>query len=170
MDAIAPMEAKLVEELPTGEGWQFEPKWDGFRCIALRDGGAVELISKSGKPLARYFPEVATMLEALTPRRFILDGELIIPVGDCLSFEALQLRLHPAESRIRKLAKETPAQFILFDLLATDDEMLAAQPLSVRRRALERHGPSPLLPYRRHPPAVAPGPDDEVGVAGLAWP
>jgi ATP-dependent DNA ligase len=149
MDAIAPMEAKLVDALPDEAGWQFEPKWDGFRCIALRDGGPVELISKSGKPLARYFPEVAAMLEALAPTRFILDGELIIPAGNCLSFEALQLRLHPAESRIRKLAKETPAQFMLFDLLALDDEMFAAEPLSDRRRALERfharHGSPALL-------------------------
>ncbi|HEV2568419.1 ATP-dependent DNA ligase [Sphingomonas sp.] len=149
MDAIAPMEAKLVEALPEDEGWQFEPKWDGFRCIALRDGGKVELISKSGKSLARYFPEVAAMLQSLTPKRFILDGELIIPVGDCLSFEALQLRLHPAESRIRKLANDTPAQFMLFDLLALGDEMLAAEPLSVRRQTLERfhaaHGDAALL-------------------------
>jgi ATP-dependent DNA ligase len=149
MEPIAPMEAKLVEALPSDTGWQFEPKWDGFRCIALRDGGSVELISKSGKPLARYFPEVAAMLGALAVDGFILDGELIIPVGHCLSFEALQLRLHPAESRIRKLAAETPAQFMLFDLLALGKEMLAAEPLSVRRKAVERfharHGGPALL-------------------------
>jgi ATP-dependent DNA ligase len=149
MDAIAPMEAKLVDALPLGGRWQFEPKWDGFRCIAVRDGGAVELISKSGKPLARYFPEVAAMLEALAEPRFVLDGELIIPVGDCLSFEALQLRLHPAESRIRKLSAETPAQFMLFDLLALGGEVLAGEPLAKRRAALERfhdkHGSASLL-------------------------
>jgi ATP-dependent DNA ligase len=132
------MEAKLISELPDGTGWQFEPKWDGFRCIAVRDGDGVQLISKSGKPLARYFPEVAATLAALKADRFILDGELIIPVGDCLSFEALQLRLHPAESRVRKLAAETPAQYMLFDLLALDGKMLAAEPLSARRAKLER--------------------------------
>jgi ATP-dependent DNA ligase len=149
MDAITPMEAKLVDELPLGDGWQFEPKWDGFRCIAARDDGAVELISKSGKPLARYFPEVVAMLEAMAEPRFVLDGELIIPIGECLSFEALQLRLHPAESRIRKLSGETPTHFMLFDLLALGGEMLAAEPLSVRRAALERfhaaHGSDALL-------------------------
>ncbi|HEU4969889.1 ATP-dependent DNA ligase [Sphingomonas sp.] len=138
MNALAPMEAKLVSELPAGSGWQFEPKWDGFRCIAVRDGGEVQLLSKSGKPLGRYFPEVVAMLAALNADRFILDGELIIPVGDCLSFEALQLRLHPAESRVRKLSAETPAQYMLFDLLALDGEMLAAETLSERRKKLER--------------------------------
>ena len=97
------MEALLAAELPEGEGWQFEPKWDGFRCLARRDGDEVTLTSKSGKPLARYFPEVVEMLRALKAKRFLLDGELIIPVGDALSFDALQLRLHPAESRVRKL-------------------------------------------------------------------
>ena len=149
MDALAPMEAKLVDAFPEEPGWQFEPKWDGFRCIAVRDGDDVQLISKSGKPLGRYFPEVAAMLAALEPKRFILDGELIIPVGDCLSFEALQLRLHPAESRVRKLAAETPAQYMLFDLLALDDAMLAPEPLSARRKQLERfhakHGSPSLL-------------------------
>ncbi|HYZ49202.1 MAG TPA: ATP-dependent DNA ligase [Sphingomonas sp.] len=149
MEALAPMEAKLVEALPEGSGWQFEPKWDGFRCIAMRDGDGLELVSKSGKPLARYFPEVAAMLAAIPEERFVLDGELIIPVGDCLSFEALQLRLHPAESRVRKLAAETPAQIMLFDLLALDEPLLAAEPLSERRAALERfharHGSPSLL-------------------------
>jgi ATP-dependent DNA ligase len=149
MRALAPMEAKLVSELPDGDGWQFEPKWDGFRCIAVRDGDDIRLISKSGKPLARYFPEVAAMLAALKAKSFIHDGELIIPVGDSLSFEALQLRLHPAESRVRKLAAETPAQYMLFDLLALDGAALAPEPLSARRGKLERfharHGSPSLL-------------------------
>ncbi len=132
------MEALLAAELPDGEGWQYEPKWDGFRCLASRDGGAVELTSKSGKPLGRYFPEVVAMLDSLKEKRFLLDGELIIPLGDVLSFEALQLRLHPAESRIRRLAKETPAEFMLFDLLSLGGKSLAGQPLSVRRAALEK--------------------------------
>src|SRR5205823_15003064 len=100
------MEALLAAELPEGESWQFEPKWDGFRCLARRDRAGVTLTSKSGKPLARYFPEVVEMLLRTKEKSFLLDGELIIPVGDVLSFDALQLRLHPAESRVRKLAQE----------------------------------------------------------------
>ncbi len=132
------MEALLAAELPEGEGWQFEPKWDGFRCLARRDGDEVTLTSKSGKPLARYFPEVAEMIGSLKAKQFLLDGELIIPVGDALSFEALQLRLHPAESRVRRLASETPAEFMAFDLLELDGESLADQPLGKRRKALEK--------------------------------
>jgi ATP-dependent DNA ligase len=131
------MEALLAAELPEGDGWQFEPKWDGFRCLARRAGNEVTLTSRSGKPLARYFPEVADMLLGLKARDFLLDGELIIPVGDALSFEALQLRLHPAESRIRKLAKETPAELMAFDLLEMGGKSLAGQPQSKRREALE---------------------------------
>ena len=111
------MEALLAAELPEGEGWQFEPKWDGFRCLARRDGDEVTLTSKSGKPLGRYFPDVVELLAGLKDRDFLVDGELIIPVGDSLSFEALQLRLHPAESRVRKLAAANPAELMLFDLL-----------------------------------------------------
>src|SRR5512138_349831 len=93
-----PMEAKLVDELPTGEGWQFEPKWDGFRCVAFRNGDDVELRAKSGKTLSRYFPEVVAGLRALPVKRFVIDGELGIPVGSSMSFDARQMRLHPAES------------------------------------------------------------------------
>ena len=132
------MEALLAAELPEGSGWQYEPKWDGFRCLARRDGDAIALTSKSGKPLARYFPEVAEMLRRLRATSFLLDGELIISVGDVLSFDALQLRLHPAESRIRKLASETPAELMIFDLLELDGQRLIHQPLSKRREALER--------------------------------
>ena len=103
-DTLAPMEALLAAELPEGEGWQYEPKWDGFRCLARRDGAEVTLTSRSGKPLGRYFPDVLDILRSVKERRFLLDAELIIPVGDALSFEALQLRLHPAESRVKKLA------------------------------------------------------------------
>ena len=136
-ELIAPMEALLAEELPEGEGWQYEPKWDGFRCLARRDGGRVELISKSGKPLARYFPDVVDRLAGTRDSRFLVDGELIIPVGDSLSFEALQLRLHPAESRVRKLAAQSPAELMLFDLLERDGQSLMAEPLEARRAALE---------------------------------
>ncbi|MEO6256141.1 MAG: ATP-dependent DNA ligase, partial [Sphingomicrobium sp.] len=134
----APMEALLAAELPDGGGWQYEPKWDGFRCLAARDGDKVELTSKSGKPLGRYFPEVVAMIASLKPQRFLLDGELIIPLGDALSFEALQMRLHPAESRVRKLSIETPAELMLFDLLSLGAKSLAAEPLAKRRRALEQ--------------------------------
>lgn len=133
-----PMEAKLVDRLPDGDGWQYEPKWDGFRCVAFRDGDEVELSSKSGKTLSRYFPEVVAALRELPVKHFVVDGELAIPVGTSLSFDALQLRLHPAESRVRKLANETPAIFILFDcLMDADQQNLMSRPLSERREALE---------------------------------
>jgi ATP-dependent DNA ligase len=135
---LPPMEARLVDDLPEEPGWQFEPKWDGFRCLAFRAGEEVELRAKSGKPLARYFPEMTAMLRRLQPRRFVLDGELVIPLGETLSFDALQMRLHPAESRVKKLAAETPAVLILFDLLATPrGESLLQTRLMHRRAALE---------------------------------
>jgi ATP-dependent DNA ligase len=132
------MEALLAAELPDGEGWQFEPKWDGFRCLARREGGEVTLTSKSGKPLARYFPEMVELLRGTKEKKFLIDGELIIPAGDALSFEALQLRLHPAESRVRKLAKETPAELMVFDLLELGGKPLTDLPLAKRREALEK--------------------------------
>lgn len=132
-----PMEAKLVADLPAGDGWQYEPKWDGFRCIAVKTGDAVALWSKAGKPLGRYFPEVVATLAAIDGD-FVLDGELLIPVGPTLSFGALQMRLHPAESRIRRLSTETPARLMLFDCLASEGAMLADRPLAERRTALER--------------------------------
>jgi len=135
---LAPMEALLAAELPDGEGWQFEPKWDGFRCLARRDGAEITLTSKSGKPLGRYFPEVIEILAAVKEKRFLLDGELIISLNDALSFDALQLRLHPAESRVRRLANETPAELMLFDLLELGGKSLTGEPLSKRREALKR--------------------------------
>ena len=135
---IEPMEAKLVAELPEEPSWQFEPKWDGFRCLAFRAGGEIDLRAKSGKPLARYFPEVVAMLAALKPKQFVLDGELAIPLDGTLSFDALQMRIHPAESRINKLAAETPAILILFDmLLDAKGKNLIEAPLTERRAALE---------------------------------
>jgi ATP-dependent DNA ligase len=131
------MEALLAAELPEGEGWQFEPKWDGFRCLPRRDDDEVTLTSKSGKPLGRYFPDVVEMLGGLKERRLLLDGELIISVGDALSFEELQLRLHPAESRVRKLAAAHPAELMLFDVLELGGKDLSGEPLSERREALE---------------------------------
>ena len=134
---LPPMEAKLADELPGGEGWQYEPKWDGFRCLVFRDGDAVYLQSKSGKPLARYFPDVVETVLAMEADRFVADGELVIPVGGILSFEALQLRLHPAESRVRKLAAETPARLMLFDLLFHKETSYLDATLSLRRKGLE---------------------------------
>jgi ATP-dependent DNA ligase len=152
-----PMEAKLVKELPDEEGWQFEPKWDGFRCLAYRAGPQVELQSKSGKSLARYFPDIIAPLQVLPVDRFVLDGELAILSGGSLSFDALQNRLHPAESRVRRLAAEAPAMLILFDCLATAaDGSLMGAPLTQRRTALERffsslgdQTPLRLTPYTR---------------------
>ena len=132
------MEARQVAELPRGKGWQYEPKWDGFRCLASRAGRRVALTGRSGKDLTRYFPDVAAALAALAPRRFKLDGELVIAVDGILSFEALQLRLHPSAKRVDRLAGETPAMLIAFDLLqSADGKNLAARPLVERRAALE---------------------------------
>src|SRR4051812_22278259 len=112
---LAPMEAASVEAIPEGAEWQYEPKWDGFRCLAYRDNGDIELRSKAGQPLGRYFPEVVTAIGALKARRFVLDGEIVVPAGRALSFDDLLQRIHPAESRIKKLAAATPAWLVLFD-------------------------------------------------------
>jgi ATP-dependent DNA ligase len=133
---FAPMEALLAKDLPDGADWLFEPKWDGFRCIAVRSGDVVDLWSKSGKPLGRYFPEVLASLASLPSTQFVVDGELVIESGGHYSFDALQQRLHPAESRVRRLAAETPARLMAFDLLAAADRDLAGQPLAERREAL----------------------------------
>jgi ATP-dependent DNA ligase len=132
------MEAASVAEIPTGPGWQYEPKWDGFRCLAFRDGKEVELRSKSGRSLTRYFPDVADAVRQVKAKRFALDGEIVIPDQrtNALSFDALLQRIHPAESRVRKLAAETPAWFVVFDLLGDGKEPLLAQPLSERREKL----------------------------------
>jgi ATP-dependent DNA ligase len=132
------MEALNVEKIPSGDNWQYEPKWDGFRCIAFRDGNDVALQSKAGQPLARYFPEVVEAVKKMRPAQFVLDSEIAIPVGQKLSFEHLQLRLHPAESRVRKLAAETPAIMIAFDLLVDEKgKSLIQGPLAIRRAKLQ---------------------------------
>ena len=134
----APMEARLVDEIPSGPGWQYEPKWDGFRCLAFRDGDHIELQSKNGQPLARYFPEVVAHLRALPTRSFVLDGEIVIPVDGHLSFDDLLQRIHPAASRIERLSRERPAVLIVFDLLVdAAGKALAERPLHERRRRLE---------------------------------
>jgi ATP-dependent DNA ligase len=136
--SFEPMNALLVADLPTGGDWQYEPKWDGFRCLAFRDGRKVELRSKSGQPLARYFPEVVDSLLNVEADRFVFDGELVIPEGAGLSFDALLQRIHPSASRITKLSQQTPAVLILFDLLVdAGGKMLADQSLHQRRAALE---------------------------------
>jgi ATP-dependent DNA ligase len=133
-----PMDALPVKEIPSGAGWQYEPKWDGFRCIAFRDGEKIELQSKSGQPLGRYFPEVVSALLKLKASKFVIDGELVIPVGKDLSFDDLLMRIHPAASRIQKLSRETPARLIVFDLLVdSTGKTLIGEPLSKRRKKLE---------------------------------
>ena len=132
------MEAKVVSEIPAGDQWLYEPKWDGFRCIAFRSGQHVELQSKAERSLTRYFPEMSEALRRLKASRFILDGELVVPADDELSFDALLLRIHPAQSRIEKLARQKPARYIVFDLLQDDrGRLLVHEPLEARREALE---------------------------------
>jgi ATP-dependent DNA ligase len=133
------MDARLVAEIPAGGEWQYEPKWDGFRCLLFRDGRTVELRSRSGQPLSRYFPELVAAAAGLAPRKFVLDGEIVIPTaGGGLSFDNLLQRIHPAASRVRKLSLETPATFIAFDLLADESgKALNGRPLVERRRRLE---------------------------------
>src|SRR6266700_4501353 len=128
------METKSVDEIPSGENWQYEPKWDGFRCIAFRRGDEVYLQSKAGQPLARYFPDVVDVILKLPARDFVIDGELAIPIGGALSFDELQLRLHPAASRVAKLAKAHPALFIVFDLLADSGQVYLQRMLRERRQ------------------------------------
>ncbi|MEO7102256.1 MAG: ATP-dependent DNA ligase [Gemmatimonadaceae bacterium] len=135
-----PMEALAVDELPKGDEWQYEPKWDGFRCIAFRNGSKVELRSKSGNSLSRYFPELLAALGALKAKQFVLDGEIVVtdPTQKALSFDTLLQRIHPAASRVTKLSNETPATFIVFDMLVDESgRSLVDEPLFARRAALE---------------------------------
>jgi ATP-dependent DNA ligase len=142
-----PMEALLVAEIPRGDVWEYEPKWDGFRCLAFRDGKEVELQSKSGQTLTRYFPEVAEALLKLKATKFVLDGELVVPVKGGLSFDDLLQRIHPATSRVLKLSRETPAHFIVFDLLV--DENGKPKNFSARiRRWSFRQRPKTMRPLR----------------------
>jgi ATP-dependent DNA ligase len=134
----AAMEARSVDAIPRGAEWQYEPKWDGFRCLLSRQGGKIDLRSKAGEDLARYFPELVAAALKLKATAFLLDGEIVVPHGKTFSFDDLLQRIHPAASRIEKLSQETPALLLVFDLLATaKDKKLSAQPLRQRRRALE---------------------------------
>src|SRR5439155_4843186 len=136
---LAPTEALSVDEIPAGGEWQYETKWDGFRCIAFRDGDKVELQSKAGQPLARYFPDLVAALLKLKAKQFVLDGEIVIPIAGRLSFDELLLRIHPAASRVKKLAAEHPATYIVFDLLADErGKSLLDKTLAERRPKLER--------------------------------
>ncbi|HVW44166.1 MAG TPA: ATP-dependent DNA ligase [Amycolatopsis sp.] len=136
MPPVRPMLAKAVHEVPRGENLLYEPKWDGFRCVVFRDGDEVELGSRNDRPLTRYFPELVELLKEALPTRCVVDGEIVIVTESGLDFESLQLRLHPAASRVRKLAGETPASFVVFDLLALDDKSLLDEPFGERRRRL----------------------------------
>ena len=135
---LSPMLAKLATDIPTGDGWLYEPKWDGFRCIVFRDGDSIELASRNERPFTRYFPELLEPLLSSLPQRCVVDGEIVVPANDDrgLDFDALLQRIHPAESRVRRLAAETPASFVAFDLLALEDESLLDHPLVERHRLL----------------------------------
>jgi ATP-dependent DNA ligase len=135
---VAPMLAKRVGALPDGEGWIFEPKWDGFRVLVFRDGDEVLIQSRDEKPLDRYFPELQAPLRAQLPERCVLDGEVVVARGDALDFEALQLRIHPAASRVKLLSGELPASLVFWDLLAIADRSLVGIPFHERRAALEK--------------------------------
>jgi len=134
-----PMEALSVDEIPHGKNWQYEPKWDGFRCVAFRDDARIELQSKSGQSLTRYYPELVAALAAVKAKKFVLDGEIVVPRGKAFSFDDLLQRIHPAASRVKKLSVETPALLIVFDLLVDDaGASLTNFPLAERRTYLER--------------------------------
>ncbi|WP_019816280.1 ATP-dependent DNA ligase [Saccharomonospora saliphila] len=135
---VRPMLAALVRELPETPGLYYEPKWDGFRCVVFRDGDELELGSRNDRPLTRYFPDLREPLAEALPARCVVDGEIVVVTGEGLDFDTLQNRLHPAASRVRKLAAETPASFVAFDLLALDDRDLTAEPFARRRRLLEQ--------------------------------
>src|SRR5689334_4417281 len=154
-----PAEAKSVKDLPHDHGWLYEPKWDGFRCLAFRDGNKIELQSKAGQPLARYFPEVVAALRAVNASKFVLDGEIVVATRGpgkrkaavALDFDALLQRIHPAASRVQRLAEETPATYMIFDLLVTEKgNSIVDQPLSARRMNLQRFAKK-FLPARSTP-------------------
>jgi len=154
---LKPMLAKLSEDMPRGDGWIYEPKWDGFRTIVFRDGDEVTLRSRNDRPLNRYFPEVERLLLDGLPERCVVDGEIILPSDDGLQFDTLQLRLHPAKSRVDKLAEETPASFVAFDLIAFGDTDLSDAPLSERQAKLDEllDAATPKSPTE---PALEPAP------------
>jgi ATP-dependent DNA ligase len=151
---MEPMLAAVQPAVPEGEGWSYEPKWDGFRTLVFKDGDKVDLVSRGARPMTRYFPELLPGIRALAAEKVVLDGEIIIVGEDGLDFDSLQLRLHPAESRVRMLAEKIPSQLVAFDVLAIGDEDLRPLPLSARRARLEKllkdvQPPVHLTPYTR---------------------
>jgi ATP-dependent DNA ligase len=147
---FAPMEAQSVDEIPVGKEWQYEPKWDGFRTILRRDGGKIELQSKSGQSLTRYYPELVAAVAKIKAKQFVLDGEIAVPNGAAFSFDDLLQRIHPAASRVAKLSKETPALLIVFDLLVDESgTSLLKRPLDERRAALDRFAKKYLRGHNR---------------------
>ncbi|MGH9102672.1 MAG: ATP-dependent DNA ligase, partial [Acidimicrobiales bacterium] len=160
---VAPMLAKAARELPEGEGWWYEPKWDGFRALVFRDGGEIEIWSRNERPLTRYFPELPEPLAACMPEAAVLDGEVVVAGSSGLDFDALQARVHPAASRVSRLAAETPAAFVAFDLLCLGRDDLRAEPFSRRRSLLE----SALAGARR--PQVVTTPGTASRSVGLEW-
>jgi len=155
MPSVSPMLAKLMRDFPDDSDLTYEPKWDGFRCIVFRDGDEIELGSRNEKPLTRYFPELVESLRTNIPERVVLDGEIVIPSEHGLDFDALQLRMHPAESRVKKLSAEIPASFVAFDLLALGEDDLTGEPFSKRRAALEK-----ALKKAKPPIHLTPATDD----------
>jgi len=157
MPPVKPMLAKLSRTMPTGDDLVYEPKWDGFRCIVFRDGDEVHLGSRNGRPLDRYFPELEDPLRAQVPSRCVLDGEIVIATPDGLAFEALLQRIHPAASRVRMLAAQTPASFVAFDLLALGDDDLRARPFAERRALLDEALAASVPPVHLTPATDDPG-------------
>jgi len=145
---FAPMEALSVDTIPEGGAWQYEPKWDGFRCLLFRDGDKIALQSKSGQSLTRYFPELVAAASELKAKRFVLDGEIVVPDGRAFSFDNLLQRIHPAASRVKRLAAETPALMIVFDLLAQGTNDLTGDTLTVRRKALDAFAKTTLKGHK----------------------
>ena len=160
---FAPMEALLTDRLPVGDQWQYEPKWDGFRCIAFRDGDRIELQSKAGKPLQRYFPELLAALQLLRAPRWVLDGEIVVPVQGLFSFDDLLQRIHPAASRINRLARERPAVLMIFDMLVNDQARpMVEENLAFRRAELERFSAKALPELSSSRLALSPATRDAV--------
>ncbi len=168
---IEPMLAKLTEELPRGPGWLYEPKWDGFRALVFRDHDRLELISRDGRPINRYFPELVVPLEERLPPRCVVDGEIVIAADGRLDFDALLLRIHPAESRVELLARTTPSSFVAFDLLALADRDLRSTPLGERRSLLEDVLPDGRsgMPDRMAPRQIAITPQTDDPAEAEVW-
>jgi ATP-dependent DNA ligase len=165
-DKLLPMEALLVDRLPEGKDWRYEPKWDGFRCLAFKRGTTVTLRSKSGKPLERYFPDIVSVLAKLAAEKFVIDGELLVKGESGYSFSDLQMRLHPAASRVNMLARQQPATLVIFYILETDQDMtIMSAPFSARRLVLERFWKK----YCSHTDAIKLSPQTNSLTEAMKW-